>query len=219
MSRTMPLARGLLSVSVLGGMLFFCAGRIHAPMLDAYLAIFAGAGLVTVLITDASQEGERRKPGPEEIHRNSRRGTTALFLVTVTVAALDAGRFHWTTLGGSTQILGLAALILAAALQVWSMAANPFFSTAIRIQTNRGHELVTRGPYRFIRHPGYLAMMIIMPATALALGSLIALIPALSYSAVILWRLQREDGFVTENLCSYSKYVNSVRHRLIPGVW
>ena len=218
MSRAVPLARWGASSFVLATMLMLCAGRVNAP-LTAYLLIFAGAGLVAAVLTDASLDEERRRPGPEEAYPNSRRGATALFLVTVIVAALDDGRFHWTALSRSTQILALPVLILAAALQVWAMAVNPFFSTAIRIQAERGHELITRGPYRFIRHPGYLAMIVMMPATAMALGSLAALIPAVCYAAVILWRLQREDGFLTENLASYPEYLRSVRHRLIPGLW
>ncbi len=218
MTRAIPLARWGASSFVLATMLTLCAGRVNAP-LTAYLLIFTGASLVTAVLTHASLDEERRRPGPEEAYPNSRRGATALFLVTVIVAALDDGRFHWTALSRSTQILALPVLILAAALQVWAMAVNPFFSTAIRIQAERGHELITRGPYRFIRHPGYLAMIVMMPATAMALGSLAALIPAVCYAAVILWRLQREDGFLTENLASYPEYLRSVRHRLIPGLW
>lgn len=219
MSRTMTLARWLLSSLVLGGMLFICAGRICTTMIMGYLAIFAGARLTTAILTDVSLDHERRKPGPDEMHPNSRRGATALFLATVVVAALDAGRFHWTALSESTQISALAVLILAAGLQVWAMTANPFFSTAICIQTERGHQLVARGPYRFIRHPGYLAMMIITPATAVALGSTAALAPAVCYSALILWRTKREDKFLVERLAGYAGYTARVRHRLILDFW
>ncbi len=199
-------------------MLMLCAGRVNAP-LTAYLLICAGASLVTAVLTDASLDEERRKPGREEAYPNSRRGATALFLVTVIVAALDDGRFHWTALSRSTQMLALLVLILAAALQVWAMAVNPFFSSAIRIQTERGHVLITRGPYRIIRHPGYLAMVIITPASALALGSLMALIPAICYSALILWRTNREDEFLVERLASYAAYAAQIRYRLVPGFW
>ncbi len=199
-------------------MLILCAGGMNGAM-KAYLLVFAGTGLATALVTDTSQDNERRKPGPEEAYPNSRRGATALFLVTVIVAALDDGRFHWTALSGSTQILALLVLILAAALQVWTMIANPFFSTAIEIQTERGHQLVTRGPYRFIRHPGYLAMLIITPASALALGSLMALIPAIGYSGLILWRTKREDEFLAERLARYAAYAAQIRYRLVPGFW
>ncbi|MGH9444673.1 MAG: hypothetical protein ACRD3O_02935 [Terriglobia bacterium] len=85
MSRTTPLARWLLLVSVLSGILFACAGRIHAPIIAAYLAVFAGTGLATAVLTDASQDDERRKPGLEEMHPNSRRGATALFLLVKSV--------------------------------------------------------------------------------------------------------------------------------------
>lgn len=220
MSRTMPLARWLLSVSVLSGMLLLCAGRAHTPMLLAYLAVFAGTGLATALVTEVSQDGERRKPGPKEVRPSSRKAVTILFLVTVVIAALDACRFHWIQrVNKPTQIIALAVLILATAFQVWAMAANPFFSTAIRIQSDRGHELATCGPYRFIRHPGYLAMMITMPATALALGSAIGLIPASSYSALILWRARKEDEFLTKCLAGFAEYRMRVNYRLIPGLW
>lgn len=220
MSRTMPLARWLLSVSVLSGMLLLCAGGAYTPMLLAYLAVFAGTGLATALVTKVSQDDERRKPDPEEIHRASRLAASGLFLMTVVIAALDAGRFHWIQrVEEPTQITALAVLILATAFQVWAIAANPFFSTAIRIQSDRGHELVACGPYRFIRHPGYLAMMITMPATAVALGSAIGLIPASSYSALILWRAREEDEFLTKCLAGFAEYRMRVNYRLIPGLW
>ncbi|HEV2418052.1 MAG TPA: isoprenylcysteine carboxylmethyltransferase family protein [Terriglobia bacterium] len=189
-------------------------------MLKAYLAAFAGMGLATALAAEAALDGERRKPGPAEIDPGSRFVASLLFLATVIIAALDAGRFRWTPeVTATTQIVALVALILSGALQVWAMTANPFFSTDIRIQSERSHELVTHGPYRFIRHPGYLAMAIFMPATALTLGSVIALIPALSYSALILHRIMREDRFLREKLGGYARYAETVRCRLIPGIW
>lgn len=119
-----------------------------------------------------------------------------LFLVTVVVATLNAGRFHWTSASrGKIQLVALCALILAAGLQVWTMTVNPYFSPAIRIQRDRGHRLSTRGPHRFIRHPGYLAMVVLMPATALALGSLAALNPASCYSVLILWPSTKVMGW------------------------
>jgi protein-S-isoprenylcysteine O-methyltransferase Ste14 len=220
MTRTLPLARWFLSTSVLAGMLFLCAGRTDLPLLKAYLAVFAGMGLVSVLAGDPSQDDERRKPGTAAVHLGSRLAASLLFVVTVLVAALDASRFHWIeAVSETTQIAALTALILAAGLQVWAMAMNPFFSTAIRIQRDRGHELVTRGPYRFIRHPGYLAMAIIVPATALAIGSVTAMIPASCYSALVLSRTKTEDKFLAKRLAGYAEYAARVRYRLIPLFW
>jgi protein-S-isoprenylcysteine O-methyltransferase Ste14 len=220
MSRAVPLGRWFLSSSVLAGMLFLCAGRLRLPMLNAYLAAFAGMGLAAVLVADPSQDGERRGPGPAAIDPVSRRLASLLFISTIALAALDAGRFHWTeAVSARAQIVALAVLISAAGLQVWAMAVNPFFSTAIRIQPERGHEVVTRGPYRLVRHPGYLAMAVIMPATAVAIGSAAAIIPGSCYSGLILWRTAREDEFLVGQLAGYAEYTARVRYRLIPLFW
>jgi protein-S-isoprenylcysteine O-methyltransferase Ste14 len=219
LSRTLPLARWVTSSFVLAMMLMLCAGRMNGAM-TAYLLIFAGMGLAIALVTDASQDSERRKPGPAGIDQISRRVASLLFLSTVSVAGLDYGRFHWTkAVSERAQVIALAVLISAAGVQVWAMAVNPFFSTAIRIQPERGHELVSSGPYRFIRHPGYLAMIILTPATALAIGSMVALIPAFCYSALVLWRVEREDQFLAKRLVGYAEFTARVRYRLIPSLW
>lgn len=220
MSRNAHLVRWLLSSAVLGGVMFACAGRINLPMMWAYLGAYFSFGLLPALIGDGSLDAERRQPGPGAIDPASRPAASFLFIATVVVASLDAGRFHWSSaITWPIQYTALMAFFLASTVQVWAMAVNPFFSAAIRIQSERTHRVTTSGPYRLIRHPGYLAMAITLPATALALGSTLALVPALIYSVVILFRLQREDGFLTENLASYAEYAESVRHKLIPGLW
>jgi protein-S-isoprenylcysteine O-methyltransferase Ste14 len=190
------------------------------PMIWAYLGIYWAFGLTAAVSTDASLDAERRQPGPGGIGAVSRPAASFLFLATLAVASLDVGRFHWSlAVPWSVQFSSLVALTLAWALQTWALVANPFFSSAIRIQPERAHRVIASGPYRFIRHPGYLAMTIIMPATALPLGSLVALILALSYSALILWRTSREDRFLRGELQGYSRYTGEVRYRLIPGIW
>ena len=96
------------------------------------------------------------------------------------------------------------------------MAVNPFFSPAVRIQSERGHYVVTRGPYRLVRHPGYLAMLIAMPASALAIGSWLALIPAMAFSGVIVHRARLEDRFLHSHLAGYAEYGNRVPYKLVP---
>ena len=220
MTRMMPLARWFLSTSVLSGILFLCAGGVNNPMLNIYIAVFAASGLIVAIVADRSLDGERRDPGLGAIDSGSRVGASLLFLATVIVGALDTGRFHWTQdIGTASQLAALAVLLMAAGLEIWAMAVNPFFSTAIRIQTDRGHQVINRGPYRYIRHPGYLAMTLSMPATAIALGSTVALIPALGYSFLILLRILGEDRFLKESLPRYSGYSGMVRYRLIPGLW
>jgi protein-S-isoprenylcysteine O-methyltransferase Ste14 len=140
-----------------------------------------------------------------------------LFLVTVTTAALDIGRLHTSdTVPPSIRIAALVIFTLATLTQAWAMAVNPFFSPVVRIQSERGHHLVTRGPYRFVRHPGYLAMLIAMPASALAIGSWLALIPALAFTGVIVHRAIQEDHFLRAHLAGYAEYGDRVRYKLVP---
>ena len=106
----------------------------------------------------------------------------------------------------------------ATTLQLWAMVVNPFFSPEIRLQSERGHRLVTCGPYRFLRHPGYLAMLISVPASALAIGSWLALVPAAAFCLVILKRVGAEEEFLQKNLAGYSDYMRQVRGRLFPRI-
>lgn len=200
--------------------MFACAGRTNLPMMCAYIGAYCGFGLLSALIGDVSLDRERHQPGPGAIDPASRLAASFLFIATVVVASLDAGRFHWTrTIAWRLELSALTVFVIASAVQAWAMAVNPFFSSAIRTQSERAHQVMGGGPYHFIRHPGYLAMMLIMPATALALDSLVALIPAFCYSVLILWRTAREDDFLTGQLVGYADYSARVSRRLIPGLW
>ena len=113
----------------------------------------------------------------------------------------------------------MAVFAAALGLQVWAMIVNPFFSPVIGIQSERGHHVITRGPYRWLRHPGYLAMIIAILASALAIGSWLALIPAAGFCAVIVRRSRVEDEFLKGNLAGYIDYMQRVRGSLLPAVY
>jgi protein-S-isoprenylcysteine O-methyltransferase Ste14 len=220
MTRINAILRWFLSTATLAAVAFLAAGRTHLPMVRAYIAIFAAITLLAGLIVDPGLVEERSNPGDIGLDPSSGTGISLLFLSTVAVAAMDMGRFHWTQ--GITHRMQLTALVFVAffmCLQVWAMAVNPFFSSVIRIQTDRGHRVITRGPYRFIRHPGYFSMLFNMPVTAIALGSAIALVPAVIGSLVILRRTIHEDRFLRNELAGYAGYMLMVRYRLFPGLW
>jgi len=131
-----------------------------------------------------------------------------------------ARRLHRTFLFSKGVQMGAFAVFIGAnALQIWAMAVNIFFSTALRLQLERGHRLVRSGPYRYVRHPGYLAMLLIVLSTPFALGSKLALAPATIYAGLILFRAMREDRFLLRNLPDYADYTEEAPYRLIPGVW
>ena len=152
-----------------------------------------------------------------DIDPGSRTASGFLFLVTVIFAALDVGRLHQSdSVPPSWQLAAIMVFAAALILQAAAMIVNPFFSPALRIQAERGHSVITRGPYRFLRHPGYLAMLIAMPASAVAIGSWLALIPAAGFGLVIVRRARKEDEFLKQNLSGYIDYMERVRGGLFP---
>jgi protein-S-isoprenylcysteine O-methyltransferase Ste14 len=110
----------------------------------------------------------------------------------------------------------LAVLALSGSLQTWAMIVNPFFSPVIRLQTECSHRVIESGPYKFMRHPGYFAMSISIPASALAVGSWLALIPALGFVLVVSRRARLEDEFLMRNLSGYRSYAEQIRGGLFP---
>ncbi len=220
MTRMKSIFRWFLSNAALAAVVFLSAGKANPPILKMYLGVFAAITLIAALIADPALFEERSNPGDTGLDPFSGTGITIFFLSTVSVATMDAGRFHWThDITHLTQVTALVFVALFMGLQVWAMAVNPFFSTAIRIQAEHGHSLVIHGPYRFIRHPGYFAMLFNMPATAIALGSRTALVPAVLCSLLILRRTIHEDRFLRHELAGYAGYMLMVRYRLFPGLW
>jgi protein-S-isoprenylcysteine O-methyltransferase Ste14 len=98
-------------------------------------------------------------------------------------------------------------------------AVNTFFSEVVRIQHDRGHYVVTSGPYRWVRHPAYLANIVLWPCSALALGSWWAMVPAGVIVALYVLRTALEDRTLQKELPGYADYAKQVRYRLVPGAW
>jgi len=142
-----------------------------------------------------------------------------LFLVLPLIAGLDV-RFDWTRdyrLGWN--IAGGLMLAAGLALAGWAMIANAYFSTAVRIQTDRGQTVCRSGPYRFVRHPGYLGFTLQSLGTGLLLGSWWALVPGFTAAALMVIRTSLEDRTLQVELPGYQDYARDVHYRLIPRVW
>lgn len=116
-------------------------------------------------------------------------------------------------------ITALVVIILGYLLGSWAPIENWFFSGVVRIQEDRGHRVVSTGPYRFIRHPGYAGGLWAYLATAVLLDSIWAFIPALLLVGVLILRTALEDKTLQEELQGYKEYAPKARFRLIPGVW
>jgi protein-S-isoprenylcysteine O-methyltransferase Ste14 len=140
-------------------------------------------------------------------------------IATIILPGFDQ-RFGWSPiLAPSIQIIGLIFYALGMGWFTWSMASNPFFSGTVRIQKDRDQVVATSGPYQYVRHPGYIGYTIAWIATAIALGSLWTLIPAILIVISIIIRTALEDKTLQEKLPGYREYAEKVRYRLIPGIW
>jgi protein-S-isoprenylcysteine O-methyltransferase Ste14 len=135
------------------------------------------------------------------------------------VAGLDLGRYGWSSLDLIYVVPGFALFILGAVLITWAMIVNRYFESTVRIQEDRGHEVVSTGPYKFVRHPGYLSGILWMSSIPLIIGSLYTLIPVMIYGAMMILRTHLEDRTLHEELPGYPEYAERVRYRLIPGIW
>ena len=208
--------------TIAGGILFGSAGRIDLPFFWAYLAVFTGFAVVALLTVSRELLMERSQPA--ERGRDNlallRVAMLLVFLSQEVVAGLDVGRFHWSdTVPTLLGVVGLASLLAVFAVWYWAMRTNPFFSAAVRVQRDRGHTVVSSGPYRFVRHPGYAALMLLGWGGPIALGSWWAVVPHLAVVVLFVRRAALEDRVLRKELDGYAAYAEAVRYRVLPGIW
>lgn len=142
-----------------------------------------------------------------------------LLVVLFVLAGLDALCLHGSPLPLSASLVGAALWLLGAAPMAWAMATNPYLERVVRHQSERGHVVVTTGPYRFVRHPMYVGILCILASLPLVLGSLWAVVPAVLLMALLVIRTSLEDRTLQHKLPGYQEYARRTRHRLIPGLW
>lgn len=134
-------------------------------------------------------------------------------------AGLDQ-RYGWTTsFPLSAQITAIMVCILSSALFFWAMASNTFFSQIVRIQSELGHAVATGGPYRYVRHPGYVGAILFDLALSVLFASWWAIAAGGVCAALIVLRTSLEDHTLQAELEGYKEYARQVRYRLIPKVW
>jgi len=219
--------RFLLAEVLLLAILFISAGTLDWIMAWLYLLLTVGITAISRLIM------ARKHPDliEERAHYREAAGAKewdkALMpfvaivgpLLILLVAGLNR-RYGWPPeIPLALQVAGLAALVFGVVFSTWAVSVNRFFAAVVRIQTDRGHTVVTTGPYRFVRHPGYAGGVLANLATPLMLGSAWALIPALLVVGLIILRTSLEDRMLQAELPGYAEYAQRVRYRLAPGIW
>ncbi len=213
-----------ISFALQAAILFLGAGRLDWTWAWVYL----GISLVSVLINGTIMLRTSPETIAERGHPEETKGWDkvvgglwglAQFLGIPLVAALDA-RFGWTQeLDAAWHCAGAVALAAGLGISGWAMIANAYFSTAVRIQSERGHTVCRTGPYRFVRHPGYVGFDLMSFGMPCLLGSWWALIPGIIAVALMVIRTSFEDRMLQAGLPGYPDYVQEVRYRLVPGIW
>ena len=138
----------------------------------------------------------------------------AIFLI----AAFDA-RYGWSSVSTPLVVVGYILFTLGFAITTWVYAVNKFAEPSVRIQSDRGQEVVDTGPYAIVRHPLYAASLVLFVGMALAMGSYWGLVPVSVGLLVIIVRVVLEDRLLQNELAGYKEYASRVRYRLAPRVW
>ena len=216
--------RETVGIVVMGVALFWPAGRLNWWQAWAAIAVMAGwtaATAIVILRANPALLAERLGP-----RRGAKSWDTAIMsvvgltqLARYIVAGLDH-RHGWTVgLPAAAQVAALAACALGYALVVWATATNAFFSQIVRIQSERGHAVVTGGPYHYVRHPAYLGAILYELAVPILLASWWALMISGLNAVLLILRTSLEDRTLLTELAGYPEYAREVHHRLLPGVW
>jgi protein-S-isoprenylcysteine O-methyltransferase Ste14 len=193
---------------------------VDLPRFWVFGAIVLAAAAYLSAEADPTLFDERARPGGPTIDRGALVAIRVCAMTAIVVAISDIGRFHWSdTVPPQVREPSMFVFAAATALAARAIVTNRFFSVAVRVQADRGHQVVSGGPYAIVRHPGYLGMIVAAPSSALALGSWWALLPAVGYSGLIARRAAMEDRFLQTSLDGYAQYADRVRFRLIPGIW
>jgi protein-S-isoprenylcysteine O-methyltransferase Ste14 len=212
------------AIALWGLLLFVSAGNFTWVRGWVYLGLYAlglmicGGALIRFNPTLAAVRA-RTHHGTKPFDRTFAALYAPMLFVIAVVAGLDAVRFGWSILGTRWLCVGALLQIGGSIPIAWAMATNPFLETTVRIQTDRGQQVISSGPYRYVRHPMYVGAILQIIATPLILGSVWALLPTCLVIGLLMFRTYMEDRTLYAELPGYAAYTQHTRYRLIPRVW
>lgn len=213
-----------LSIAAAGVALFWSAGRLDWwpawAVMAVWLVWFAAEDYILLRFNPGLMQERLAPPRQSKAwDRGILSAVRLLQLARYILAGLDQ-RHGWTQgFPLALQLAGLVTCLLGTALFAWAMASNAFFSQVVRIQTERGHTVASGGPYRFIRHPAYLATILFDPALSVLLASGWAILVGGLCAVLFILRTALEDRTLQAELPGYREYASQVRFRLLPGIW
>ncbi len=214
---------GIVSVAAAGAAMFLAAGRIDWgaawAVIGVWLVWFAAEDAILfrnpALMRERLAPPKASKAWDKAILSTNRLVQLARYIL----AGLDL-RNGWTVgFPALAQYAALGVALLSVAFFMWAMSSNAYFSQVVRIQSERGHAVATGGPYRYVRHPSYLAVILFELGLSTLLGSWVAILAAGVCAGLFILRTALEDRTLQAELPGYAEYARRVRYRLVPGVW
>jgi protein-S-isoprenylcysteine O-methyltransferase Ste14 len=219
------LLQNLIWIAAMGALLFVPAGTLHWPAAWVFLAAMAILGVsggLWLARTDPALLAERMRPMMQDdqpaADKKFMLAFGAVALIWFVTIGLDR-RMHASEVPVVLQALGLIMLVLSSGFIMWVMRANSFAAPVIKLQTERGHRVISTGPYAWVRHPMYSGTMLFFVGMPLLLGSWWGV--AMSPLFVVLFAIRSgiEERALLAGLPGYTDYAARVRYRLLPGVW
>jgi protein-S-isoprenylcysteine O-methyltransferase Ste14 len=219
------LLQNLIWIVAIGALLFGSAGTLHWPAAWVLLATMAILGLGSGLWlarADPALLAERMRP----MMQNDQPAADKKFMVVFGCAALawliviglDA-RYHASDVPMALQVLGWAMLVLCVGVMMWVMRENSFAAPVVKLQTERGHRVVSTGPYTWVRHPMYSGTALFFVGVPLLLGSWLGVAMSPLFIVLFAIRASIEERALIAGLPGYAAYTARVRYRLVPGLW
>ncbi len=223
-SKIKNIIRGIVLLGTLMALLFGSAGTFNWPEAWLFLLLYTAAvtGMVVWLkknAPDLLKERMSKRKDAKTWDKIILMTYSFLVMIMLVVMGLDAIRYRWTHVPLVVKTLGFLGFVPAYLLIFWTMMENRYLSEVVRIQEERGHEVCTTGPYKYVRHPMYVGVIVFVLCLPLALGSFISLFLSILIVLVFLIRTSLEDKTLQKELPGYKEYAEQVRYRLIPGLW
>lgn len=220
LTKLFALVAGTLLYAALGYGLYLLSGQQSMPFLWAVLISQTTICIIGSLMLPPELIAERIKPKGKDRDPLATLFLSILCMAQLVIAVLDLSKWHLTdNVPMVLQCIALAVQSLGWVGLYWAMYVNKFFSSAIRMQHDRGQTVITEGPYRWIRHPGYSFASLAFVFESIAIGSWLSIIPALMMVGYMGYRTLLEEKMLAEELDGYVEYAAKVRYRWIPGVW
>jgi protein-S-isoprenylcysteine O-methyltransferase Ste14 len=222
---TKLLLQNLLWVAGMGALLCLAAGTLHWPAVWVFLATVAISGIVGGLWlarTDPALLAERMRPIMQANQPAADKAFMLVFGCTSLLWFIAMGldrRVHASLMPLALQALGLAMLLASTGFILWVMRENSFAAPVVKVQAERGHHVISTGPYAVVRHPMYSGAVLFCVGAALLLGSWWGVLISPLFAVLFAVRTGIEERTLAADLPDYADYAARVRYRLLPGVW